>query len=191
MGEPRAIVLDACVLYARIPRRIVLGVAERGLIAPLWSARILDEWRIAAHRKGGDIAEIRRATGAMQIRWPDACLPPSPEREAAIALPDPNDAHVLAITVGEAPQILTFNLRDFPRHVLAGHGVEAIHPDGFLWLLFSEHPEEVGAVIADMAADDDARTAQEQRRLLKRARLPRLGKAVEAARSGPAYSSKA
>ena len=45
-------VLDACVLYPTVLREILIGVADAGLYQPLWSARILDEWRHAAVRLG-------------------------------------------------------------------------------------------------------------------------------------------
>ena len=45
-------VLDACVLYPTILREILGDCAAAGLFRPVWSQRILDEWRLAADRNG-------------------------------------------------------------------------------------------------------------------------------------------
>lgn len=170
--------LDACVLYPPLVRALVLGVAEAGLFAPLWSARVLDEWRIAVASKGGLAAEGEAiaAQAAMEAAFPDARVEP-PDGGAPARLPDPADAHVLAAAVaGGAEVLLTFNLRDFPRRALAGQGLEARHPDGFLWELLSAHPDRAGPAIEAVLAR--AGIAQGRARpALKRAGLPRLGKA--------------
>ena len=172
--------LDACVLYPPLVRALLIGGAEAGLFAPLWSARVLGEWRIAVAVKQGLAAEddAIAAQVAIASRFPDARVEAAPELEAAIRLPDPADAHVLAAAVASGAEVLvTFNLRDFPRRTLAGQGIEARHPDGFLWELWSREPARmmpvVDAVLAGAGiAPDRARAA------LKRAKLPRLGKAV-------------
>ncbi|MEM1131104.1 MAG: PIN domain-containing protein, partial [Pseudomonadota bacterium] len=56
-------VLDACVLYPTVLREALLAAAAAEGFRPLWSARILEEWRRAAIRVDGgagveaDIAE--------------------------------------------------------------------------------------------------------------------------------------
>lgn len=175
-------VLDACVLYPPLVRGMLLGIAEVGLITPIWSQRILDEWRIAALRKQG--AEAAEKIQAIQARmaetFPDARVDTDPDAEADIHLPDPADAHVLAAAIaGGAPGIVTFNLRDFPRRALCRYGVEAHHPDGLLWLLLSD---DRNAVMAPVSRVLDAQEIppDRHRAALKRARLPRFGKAWEA-----------
>ena len=50
-----------------------------------------------------------------------------------LALPDPDDRHVLAAAIrGHADLIVTTNQRDFPFDVLGRWGIEAQHPDDFL-----------------------------------------------------------
>ena len=44
------VVLDACALMPTILRRLLLRVAATGAYAPVWSARIGDEWRRNAAR---------------------------------------------------------------------------------------------------------------------------------------------
>jgi hypothetical protein len=173
--------LDACVLYPPLVRGIVLGAAEAGLLRPFWSRRVLDEWRLAAGRNGGDVAAIEAVILRMGESFPGALVTPDPEVEAALALPDPADAHVLAGAIAAgAGVLLTFNLRDFPARRMAGHGVVARHPDGFLWELLSHAPEPMSGTIRAAAAQAGAAAPGEVRRALKRAKLPRLGKAWEA-----------
>jgi predicted nucleic acid-binding protein len=126
---PRAL-LDACVLYPDILRRLLLGAADAGLFVPVWSERVLDEWSRAAARAGSDAAaEIL----ALRQRWPAAAAPRDRSLEARLTLPDPGDVHVLAAAIaGRADVLVTRNLRDFPARVLARDGVRAVHPDGFL-----------------------------------------------------------
>jgi hypothetical protein len=174
------------VLYPPLVRALLLGTAGAGLYVPLWSSRVLEEWRIAAASKLGIAAEgaALAAQAEMAARFPAARVGPAPEAEAAMPLPDPADAHVLAAAVaGRADLLLTFNLRDFPRRVLARHGMEPRHPDGFLWELLSLAPGEAGpAIAAALAAGGVA--PERARPALKRARLPRLGKAWEAGAAG-------
>ncbi|HET7410034.1 MAG TPA: PIN domain-containing protein [Paracoccaceae bacterium] len=172
--------LDACVLYPPLVRALLIGAAEAELFVPLWSARVLAEWRIAVAAKRGMAAEgeALAAQAAMAARFPEAQVEAGAEVEAAIRLPDPADAHVLAAAAaGGAEALVTFNLRDFPRRVLAGQGIEARHPDGFLWELWSVAPDRMDPVVgAALAAAGIG--PERARAALKRAKLPRLGKAV-------------
>lgn len=177
----RALV-DACVLYPTVLREVLLGVASRGHFVPLWSPRIEEEWvRTAArHAPGGeDIA--RGEIAGLVARFPGARVTPDPKVEAALWLPDPADVHVLAAAIaGQAKVIVTLNLRDFPRRELSGHGIEAMHPDAFLYALWLENPAEVeeAALAVQAEAERLSGARQPLRALLKRARLPRLGKAL-------------
>lgn len=171
-------VLDACVLYPTVLRQVLLGAAGQGLFAPVWSARILEEWARAAAR-GGPVAETvaRGEIAALRAAWPDA------ERAATavptVTLPDPADEHVLASALSAGvSRIVTANLRDFPTRRLAPLGVRAVHPDPFLLALHDEAPETVAEIVAEVAAAAEAALggALPRRALLKRAGLPRLGK---------------
>jgi predicted nucleic acid-binding protein len=171
-------VLDACVLYPPVLREILLGVAD--LYTPLWSDRILEEW-VRATEKLGQKAATRTEAALVAARFPRSMLRPAPQIEARLILPDANDLHVLAVAItGSADCIVTFNARDFPRHILAAEGLERRDPDGFLWEMFSHHPDHVGAVISAVHAKSEAMAGQaiSLRALLKRAQCPRLAKAV-------------
>ena len=176
------VVLDACVLYPSVLREILLGVAARGGFTPLWSARILGEWQRAAARRGDADAviasgEIARA----RADWPEAEIAADAALEARLWLPDPADAHVLATAIaGGAGVIVTLNLRDFPARALAPEEVAAQGPDDFLMTQWLADGPRVEAAVGAAHARTEAASgrAQDLRALLKRARLPRLGKAL-------------
>ena len=177
--------LDACVLYPTVLREILIGVARAGLYRPLWSARILEEWARAAARLGPvDETYARGEVASLRAEFPQAEVAAQPGLEGRLHLPDTNDIHVLAAAIaGHADAIITFNAQDFPRGTLAAEGLDRRDPDGFLWQLWSDHPEKVGAVVEAVRARAEALSGQPQplRALLKRAKLPRLGKAMETA----------
>lgn len=181
------VVLDACVLYPSVLRGILLGVAEAGLFVPVWSERILEEWRRATAKIGPvAMAEAEAAAILMRARFPSATARAYPEIEARLVLPDPNDLHVLAVAVGTgADAILTFNAADFPGHALAAEGIERRNPDGFLWELWSGDPAPVEAAVAATHARAEALAGGRLSRkaLLKRIRLNRLARAIEAGAS--------
>lgn len=179
-GAP-GVVLDACVLYPTVLRQILLGCAEQGLYTPIWSARLLEEWTRAAARNGGPVdAQIAQSEVTQaNLRFPNALREPGDE--APLWLPDPADIHVLATAIGAgSATIVTQNLKDFPARELTGYGVEAIAPDPFLMAIWLTKPEPVADVVADTHAEAERLSGQSlpMRALLKRARLPRLAKAL-------------
>lgn len=171
--------LDACVLYPPVMRRLLLAVAEAGEIAPFWSARVLEEWRRAASRNlgAGEGAAAEGEIALMQARFPAASIPPQPEAEDALTLPDPADAHVLASALAAGADLLvTSNLRDFPAPKLRALGIAPIHPDALLWEKFGRNP----ALIREAAARAAGAFGSDRppHRAVKRAGLPRLAKAL-------------
>jgi len=175
-------VVDACALYPTVMREVLLGVAARGLFTPLWSARILEEWaRAAARLEPGQEAVARGEIALLRARWPAAEIAPAPEIEATLDLPDRHDRHVLATAIaGGAEAILTLNLRDFPTRALAAHGLRAVHPDAFLREVYGRAPEAVQEVTEAVRAEAERLSGHDwdMRKLMKKARLPRLGKAL-------------
>ncbi len=175
-------VLDACVLFPTVLREVLIGVARAGLYRPLWSDRILEEWARAARRFGpADAAIARGQIAALRAEFPAACVAPQPGLESRLHLPDLNDIHVLASAIaGHADVIVTFNAADFPRGTLAAEGLERRDPDSLLWQLWSHHPETVAARAEAVRAEAERLSGEPQpiRALMKRARLPRLGKAL-------------
>lgn len=183
----RKVLLDACVLFPSLVRGVLVEAAGRGQFAPVWSARIFDEWRIAVARQHGLDAEagVVAAQADLARRFPDASVDASPDLESQIRLPDPADAHVLGAAIaGEAELLLTFNLKDFPRRIVSPLGIEVQHPDGFLWSLLSDAPE-VMAGSAGRALEAAGVEPGRRRAALKRAKLSRFAKALEALEARP------
>ena len=188
-GEPATALpvkalLDTNVLYPTVMREILLGCASAGLFAPLWSPRILDEWRHVAAREGPADATLAEGEIArIKARFPRAEVRPNASDEARLHLPDEADIHVLASAIaGSADVIVTQNRADFPRGLLAAEGLERSDADAFLWQLWSEDPDKVATVVEVVRQEAERLSGEiwHTRRLLKKARLPRLGKALEA-----------
>ncbi|MCB1357138.1 MAG: PIN domain-containing protein [Maritimibacter sp.] len=160
-------------LFPPILRDLVLGLADRGLYTPLWSAGVAAEWLHVTARKGETGAA--QALARMQARWPGAEGPPGDP--ALLDLPDAADRHVLAAAIAAGADILlTQNLRDFPRRALAHHAMRALSPDDFtmdLWLAGNAPVE------AEVARVWPGLKGAALRKALKKAGLPRLGRALE------------
>ena len=182
-------VLDACVLYPTVLREILQGAGEAGLYQPVFSDRILREWVLATAKLGPAAPAIAEGEAAtLRTTFPRALERARPEIEARLHLPDPNDVHVLATAIASsADAIVTFNAQDFPGHVLAAEGVTRRDPDGFLWELQSRHPEAMARIVETVRAKAEAISGQPValKGLLKRAKLYRLAKAMDAAGQNP------
>lgn len=179
------VLMDACILYPTVLREILLATAERGGFTPLYAPRILEEWARAAARGGPAVERTARAEiAALRARWPENEIAPAPETETTLSLPDPDDLHVLAAAIeGEADAVLTVNLRDFPGRTLARHGLMVRTPDSVLMELLEDGTVPIRAAAEEVQARTETISgrAQPLRPLLKRAGLPRLGKALTAA----------
>lgn len=176
------ILLDACVLFPTVLREILQGAGAAGLFEPLWSERILGEWTSSAKKLGPGMDLVAEGEAALfRAAFPRGHIHAQSAIESRLVLPDADDLHVLAVAIaGHADAIVTFNASDFPRHMLAAEGIERRDPDGFLWELYSKHPEKMGAVLEAVRSRTEAISGREQelKALLKRARLYRLAKAV-------------
>ncbi|MBT9382386.1 PIN domain-containing protein [Pseudooceanicola sp. CBS1P-1] len=179
-------VLDACVLYPTVMREMLMGAAEAGLYEPVWSARILEEWARAARKLGeAGEAQARAEVALLRAAWPRAERDVPEGVARRLWLPDENDLHVLALAVGSsADAIVTVNAKDFPRHLLAEEGVSRADPDGLLAGFAAGSPEVMGTVgtrvLGQARALSGAGSDWTIRSLMRKARLPRLGKALEA-----------
>lgn len=176
------VLLDTCVIYPTVMRQMILGVASRGVFTPLWSARIIEEWQRAAGKLGPEgVAQAGAEAAILAVRWPQAEVRYPPSLEERLWLPDPADTHVLAAAIaGFADTILTLNAKDFPRNILAEEGLSRSDPDGFLHGVWLAQPGLVAAVADGVLTEANRLSgrAWEMRGLLKKARLPRLAKAL-------------
>lgn len=176
------ILIDTCVLYPTVMRELLLAVAQTGAFVPLWSARILEEWARAA-RKIGPTGEAQARAEIVLIgsAFPDASVSVPAGLEARLWLPDADDIHVLAAAVAaSADAIMTVNVKDFPRAALAEEGLARLDPDGFLYGLWLKDAPPVESAAAQVLAQAQQLSGHpwEMRALLKKARLPRLAKAL-------------
>ncbi|MGZ9812494.1 RSP_2648 family PIN domain-containing protein [Pseudoroseicyclus sp. H15] len=173
-------VLDACVLYPTVMQRMLLGAAGAGLFEPRWSPRIEEEWARAAARKGQEVF-ARGEIAAANAAFPRARVSWQAELERRLWLPDPADVHVLAAAIASsADMIVTSNAKDFPRGLLAEEGLSRADPDALLLGFFEADPERLRPVAEKVLAEarDLSGEAWEMRPLMKKARMPRLGKAL-------------
>lgn len=176
------VLIDTCILYPTITRQIVLALARLGLFEPLWSDRILSEWRHVTTKKAPqDIAYVDGEIALMRATWPKAAVSWAPSLEKRLWLPDDSDIHVLAAAIsGSADSILTHNAQDFPRNILTEEGLTRNDPDGLCWAFFSQHPNAVTACATEITATYQAHTGEtvDVAPLFKKARLPRFAKAL-------------
>ncbi|MFT3974539.1 MAG: PIN domain-containing protein [Amaricoccus sp.] len=177
------VLLDACVLFPTVLREVLLGAAAAGGFEPVWSARLLEEWARATRRlPPGAEAVARAEIAVLRDRWPAAEVAVPEDLVASLSLPDPDDRHVLAAAIaGGAGVLMTRNRADFPTRTLGRHGVLLREPDGFLVELAGEGIG-LGSVAEAVRERAEAASGRPQalRPLLKRAGLPRLGKALGA-----------
>lgn len=141
--------LDACVLYPAPLRDLLISLADTSLFRARWSAEINAEWMNAVLRKRPELrGELRRTVALMNDAIPDCLVTGHETLIETLDLPDGGDRHVLAAAiVGRADVIVTFNLSDFPRHVLAPLNIEAQHPDEFVRDVFDlSESASLGAV---------------------------------------------
>jgi predicted nucleic acid-binding protein len=176
------ILLDACVLYPTVMREVLIGAAREGAFEPLWSTRILEEWRRAAARHSDEQAQVAGVEIALlKANWPKSEVPPADEGD--LWLPDENDIHVLAVAIkADADTIITLNLKDFPTRILSNHGIIRRDPDSFLVEFAHENLTAMQRVAMSVkeAAERHSGEPKDIRLLLKRTGLPRLGKYLAA-----------
>ncbi|MEB8386236.1 PIN domain-containing protein [Rhodobacteraceae bacterium KMM 6894] len=174
--------LDTCVIYPTVMRQMLLGAARGRAFTPLWSARIIEEWQRAAIKLGPEgVAQAAGEAALLALHWPKAQVTWPPSLEARLWLPDPADAHVLAAAIaGSADVIVTLNAKDFPRNILAEEGLSRADPDAFLHGIWQAQPDMMADVAAEVLAEARRLSGYDwqMRALLKKARLPRLAKAL-------------
>ena len=108
------VVLDANLLYPFHLRNLLVQFGVDLVVAPRWTARINDEWisnLVAAGRAPRDRLLLMR--DLMNRALPEAEVSGWEGHMEGLALPDPDDCHVLAAALAAgAEAILTMNLRD-------------------------------------------------------------------------------
>ncbi len=149
-----AVLLDACVLYPAALRDFLLQLVEAEVFRGHMTRTILDECFRSVLRKRPDLDpdKLRKTRDAIEGAFADLMIEGHEHLIAGLALPDPDDRHVLAAAIHEGvPVIVTFNLRDFPVAALAPHGVVAVHPDAFVSAWVEAAPGTVLEVVRKQA----------------------------------------
>jgi len=141
-------IFDACVLYPAPLRDLLMHLALTDLFRAKWNAAIHDEWirSVLANRPDLVREQLERTRQLMDTHVRDCLVTDYEDLIPAIALPDPDDRHVLAAAIRSgADVIVTFNLEDFPPEALKKWGIEAQHPDDFIRHLLDLAPHIVCA----------------------------------------------
>jgi len=169
-------VLDANTLYPAPIRDLLLSLAVDGLYHARWTHRIHEEWTRNLVLMRPDIEPRLAALVELMNRSVPDCLVDNCEGLIpGLALPDPDDRHVLAAAIaGHADAIVTFNLKDFPADALDPHQIEALHPDDFVLNQLELRPYEALAAVKKMRARliRPPQTAAELIATLERSGLP-------------------
>ncbi len=130
-----SVIYDACVLYPAPLRDCLLRLALTDLFKARWTDDIHAEWMGALLREGKITKEkLIEVRDLMDAHVRDAKVTGYESLIDSLQLPDANDRHVLAAAICcNADAIVTFNLKDFPEAALAPFGIDAIHPDDFVY----------------------------------------------------------
>lgn len=150
MPPPVTAIYDANILYPAPIRDLFIRLAQAGLVRAKWTETIHDEWlrNVLADNPQLSADRLDRTRHLMNEAVRDCLVTGYEELIDSLALPDPDDRHVLAAAIhAGAEAIVTFNLADFPVETLAAFDIVAIHPDGFLADLLAAAPDQVCAAV--------------------------------------------
>jgi predicted nucleic acid-binding protein len=127
-------VLDACVLFSRLQRDVLLSRAHADLYTARWTQDIEREWTTSLVAQYPDIGKkIPKLIEQMREAVPDCLIVDYELFIPCVQLPDENDRHVLAAAIrGNADAIVSLNTKDFPIHVLNQFDIEIQTPDQFV-----------------------------------------------------------
>jgi hypothetical protein len=144
--SPFTALYDACVLYPAPLRSLLMYLALTDLFRARWTDAIHEEWMRNVQKDYPDVTreKAERIRDLMNAHVRDCLVTGYEDLIPALALPDPNDRHVLAAAIrAGADVIVTANLADFPADVLNQYGMEAQHPDEFVAHLLELAPAVV------------------------------------------------
>lgn len=174
---------DADVLHPPGLRDLLVRLGQTGLFRARWSEQILDEMvdSIIRRRADLDAGRLARTRRLMCEAVPDCLVTGYETFIDGLALPDPDDRHVLAAAIRCSAQVIvTSNLDDFPGEALEPFNIEAQDPDQFVLDVVNLAPARVAAVIQQQSAAlrNPARTVDELLEDLSNS-LPRAAAALQ------------
>ena len=153
-GTP-LVVLDACVLANFSLCDTLLRLAEPPrLYEPKWSEEIIRETtRTLESKLGWPVSLTAYLESEFRAHFSEAWISGYEFLIPRMANAE-KDRHVLAAAVhGQAPIILTFNLRHFRSEHLEPWGIRALHPEAFLIEIFRQEEGVVMTKLEQQAAD--------------------------------------
>jgi len=106
-----------------------------GLFRAKWTEKIHGEWisNLLINRADLTFEKLARTKDLMNRAVADSLVEGYEALIAGLTLPDRDDCHVLAAAIHcSAGAIITFNLKDFPPHMLSPYAIEPHHPDEFI-----------------------------------------------------------
>ena len=169
-------VLDACVLFSRLQRDVLLSLAHADLYTARWTQEIENEWTSSLIEKYPDAAEkTHLVVDQMREAIPDCLIVDYELFIPSLQLPDENDRHVLAAAIrGNADAIVSLNTKDFPAEVLSKFDIEIQTPDQFVLNQIMLHPPRALTAIKKMRArwERPSLTASDMIDLFEKRQLP-------------------
>jgi predicted nucleic acid-binding protein len=176
-------VLDANVLYPAPLRDFLLQLAFDDFFEPRWSDEIQEEWarNVLADRSDLTAANIAYTQSRMKAAFPAASVT-GYENLIPQLTNNAKDRHVLAAAIqARATCIITCNLKDFKPADLAPHGVQAIHPDEFIFKLYQGAPADMIETIRRHRTrlTRPPKTAQQYLDTLQKASLVQIAAALQ------------
>ena len=99
-------IFDACVLHAAPLRDLLIRVAAEGVVEARWTERILDECFQSILERRPDLSPeaLSRTRELMRQALPSCMVEDFESLIDELALPDPDDRHVLAAAIAAAAQ---------------------------------------------------------------------------------------
>jgi predicted nucleic acid-binding protein len=180
----RRVLPDTNVCYPISLLDLMLRLDEASLHEIIWTEDLLDElvrkWvehGVRSREAAVQICDDIRAAFVGQ----DVARADYEHLVASMPGQDPDDRVHAAAAAARAPTtIITRNVRDFPSRALGERGVSVRRPDDYLIELFEECPDEITAVVIEMAADRQRppTTPKDLLRVLSRAGVPRFARTV-------------
>jgi predicted nucleic acid-binding protein len=169
-------VLDACVLFSRLQRDVLLSLAHADLYTARWTQEIEIEWTTSLIEKYPDSThKIPHLVEQMREAIPDCLIIDYESFIPSIRLPDENDRHVVAAAIrGNADAIVSLNIKDFPAEVLSKFDIEIQTPDQFVLNQIMLNPPRALTAIKKMRArwDRPALSASDMVDLFEKRQLP-------------------
>ncbi len=184
------LVLDACILMSGLLRPLLLNLAKAGLLVPLWTDKIGQEWQRNAARLWPIEPELlKNEWQLMQEQFPHSNMGDVTEFEVDLRYTDRKDKHVAATgiagvsrQVAQPISVLTWNLKDFSRSELRKQQLGLIDPDRLLsqwWAAQSSQLQQHIDVTVEDLFSTGRRLPEPVVVMLKRDRLFRLAGCYE------------